>query len=37
MFGDLQDTDIGSDHEMSDEEEEFFDSYWNDLALDTLN
>lgn len=34
MFGDLEHTDISSDDEMSDEEEEFFDSDWNDLALD---
>ena len=31
IFGD---TDIGSDDEMSDEEEVFFGSDWNDLALD---
>ena len=34
MFGDLKDTDIDSDDDMSDEEEEFFGSDWNDLALD---
>ena len=34
MFGDLEDTDIGSDDEMSDEEGEFIGSDWNDLALD---
>lgn len=34
LFGDLEDTDIGSGDEMSDEEEEFFGSDWNDLALD---
>ena len=33
IFGDLEETDIGSDDEMSDEEE-FFGSDWNDLALD---
>ena len=34
IFGDLEETDIGSDDEMSDEEEESFGSDWNDLALD---
>ena len=34
IFGDLEETEIGSDDEMSDEEEEFFGSDWNDLALD---
>lgn len=34
LFGDLEDTDIGSGDEMSDEEKEFFGSDWNDLALD---
>ena len=34
IFGDLEETDIGSDDEMSHEEEEFFGSDWNDLALD---
>ncbi|XP_068693066.1 bifunctional 3'-5' exonuclease/ATP-dependent helicase WRN-like [Montipora foliosa] len=34
VFGDLKDTGIDSDDEMSDEEEEFFGSDWNDLALD---
>lgn len=34
MFGDLEDTGIDSDDEMSDEEAEFFGSDWNDLALD---
>ena len=33
-LGDLEDTGIDSDDEMSDEEEEFFGSDWNDLALD---
>ena len=34
IFGDLEETDVGSVNEMSDEEEEFFGSDWNDLALD---
>lgn len=34
MFEDLEDTDIGSDDEISDDEEEFIGSDWNNLALD---
>ena len=34
IFGDLEETEIGSDDKISDEEEEFFGSDWNDLALD---
>jgi len=34
IFGDLEDTDIGSEEEMSDEEEDFLGRDWNDLALD---
>ena len=34
MSGDLEDSDTCSDDELSDDEEEFFGSDWNDLALD---
>lgn len=34
IFGDLEDTDMGSEDEMSDEEEECWSNDWNDLALD---
>lgn len=37
MFGDLEDSSTCSDDELSDDEEEFFGSDWNDLADEMAN